>query len=77
MKDSIMVNLEWRTENGVMYNVTSSPPVPTEWQLLTGLPESISVLLQISYNTFYYITVLSTLCGQNGVTTSIDLNYGE
>ena len=79
MEDGVVVNLQWRTQNGVTYDITSLPSVPTRWkgQMPMGFSEIVSVQLQISYNTKYYVTIEATLCGHNTVNTNISLNHGK
>ena len=63
--------MEWTQEEGVLFNVSISPPVP-----ITFIG-STSVRLILSYNMEYNVTVEAiTLC-QNKAPIYVPLFYGE
>ena len=65
--DEVMVTLEWSNENS--YNVSVSPHPPFK---SSG---SNSILLRVSYNTLYNVSVVSIdPCGQSIV---FEIYYGE
>ena len=71
--DAIAVFIEWKEEAGVTY-VTSSFPQALSIKTSIG---SARVQLTLSYNTVYTVNVTAILCGQNSVSTAVNLSYGE
>ena len=65
--DEVTVTLEWNNESS--YYVSVSPYTPFKSSSSTG------ILLRVSYNTLYNVSVISMdPCGQNSV---FEIYYGE
>ena len=65
--DKVMVTLEWSNENSCNVIVSPHPPFKSSG--------SNGILLGVSYNTLYNVSVISIdPCGQNSV---FGINYGE
>ena len=69
--DNVTVTVEWAQQDGAVYTVRVSPPVPI---MVTG---STSRQLTISYNTVYNLSVVAVAPCRVNATTFIRLNYGE
>ena len=71
--DDVTVTLQWPQEPGAVYHVNVSPEVSqTE---LTSMEHTIFTMnLTISYDTQYYVSIVSSLCGN---TTTKVLNIGK
>ena len=70
--DDVTVTLQWPREPGAVYHISVSPEIShTE---LLSMEHVFTMNLTISYDTQYYVSIVSSLCG---VTTTKVLNYGE
>ena len=69
--DSALVTVQWSYQDGISYDVDTIP------QINTTFIERTRIQMLICYNTVYNVSITATLCGQNGVTTTVMLNYGK
>ena len=69
--DNVTVTVKWTLQEGAVYTVRVSPPVPI---MVTG---SIRHQLTISYNTEYNFSVEATAPCRANATAFIGLHYGE
>ena len=71
--DNVTVTLQWPREPGAVYSVNISPEIShTE---LTSIQHNIFTMnLTISYDTQYYMSIVSSLCD---ITTIKVLNFGK
>ena len=68
--DGVVVTLEWVQQNFYSYNVSVVP------QLEYTVNEFTRVQLNVSYNTFYSLSIIaSPPCGQNSTVKFIGLHY--
>ena len=72
--EDFRVALEWAEEEGLVYNVSTSPPA-----IVTALVGNTGAELTLLYNTPYSVTITAiTQCGFNIVTTTLDqINQSE
>ena len=71
-KNDVSVILEWTPEiSGLTYNINVLPSA------LVRFRRSTSVDITAAYNTLYNVSVVPSLCGEYGTTTSFKLNFGE
>ena len=68
------VILEWGQEDGVLYDVSVVPNVTI--RLNQSTLSRFSVLLIVSYNIQYNVSVVATLCGRS-TTHVTELRYGK
>ena len=78
--DKVAVTLEWiPAEHDAVVNVTIIDVVVDPW-LLTDLKSPANAFrwnLTLSYNIFYSVSVLSSICGHNSTIANMILKYGE
>ena len=72
--NDVTVTLQWPSDAGVVYSVNISPDLETPHTLLTEALNYNSIIITISFNVQYNISIVSSLCG---VTTTQVLNYGK
>ena len=66
--DNYGVALQWTEEEGLVYNVSISPPA-----IATALVGNTSAELTLLYNTLYSVTIAAiTQCGLNIATTTLN-----
>ena len=68
--DDVTVTLQWPREPGAVYHVSALPETP-HTEVAT---DQRNVVINISYNIQYNVSIVSSLCG---VTTTKVLNYGK
>ena len=70
--ENVTILFEWTQEEGLLYNITvvSIPLVPLRFT------DSNTVLLTVSYNILYNVSVIASGCGQT-TTNDIHLHYGK
>ena len=77
--DKVTVTLEWiPAEHNAVVNVTVYIVVDP-W-LLTDIKSPVNPFrwnLTLSYNIFYSVNVLSSICGHNSTIANMTLKYGE
>ena len=69
--DHLTVLLKWMAEKGVTYNVSTETTAVVE-NIATS-----SAQITVSYNTFYNVSVVATLCGHKNVSAVEIIYYGE
>ena len=74
--DNITISLSWTQQESsiISYNVSI---VPQELMMVVQGLESITVHLTVSYNIWYIVSIVGTLCERNISSTAVELNYGE
>jgi hypothetical protein len=70
-KDNATVILNWTQQNGALYYANIIPQVPITFVTNT------SIELIVPFNVQYNLSIIGSLCDQNGTATIIDLNFGE
>ena len=76
--DDTTVSLLWTQQESslVSYNVSIAPQAAV---MFVPGSESITVTIQltVSYNTWYNVSIVGTLCGHKISITTVELNYGK
>ena len=72
--DYIAVTLQWTPYNGVIYNATIIEHGSQEAPII--FIKNATAHLNVTYNTFYNVSVVATRCGKNS-TNITQLHYGE
>ena len=74
--DNATVSLSWTQQESslVSYNVSI---VPQAAVIFVQGPESITIQLTVSYNTWYNVSIVGTLCGRKISSTTVELDYGK
>ena len=68
--DSVVVVLQWSSQDGVSYNINIIP------QVNATFIGRAKIQMLVYYNIIYNVSITATLCGLNTVTSIVTLNYG-
>ena len=74
--DNTTVSLLWTQQESslVFYNVSIAPQAAV---MFVPGSESITIQLTVSYNTWYNVSIVGTLCGRRISSTTVELDYGK
>ena len=74
--DDITITLSWpQQDSNVFYDVSIVPQVAFVEGLINQ--GSLNVTVTVAYNTPYFVSIVTRLCGHNISKNSTTLNYGE